>query len=262
MALSDGDCRMKLAGAVCSPARIQGLWAERSAGRGPRRQVRHIVSGVTASLAFIDAAIAAGADALLVHHGLFWRGQDGRLTGWLGTRACKRLMAAKREPVRLPPAAGRACRTGQQRAVGRCGSSSRADGAFWRAGSWASSVPAAAGRCRRGRAVQPGRAGSRNVQQALARPTAGAARRRPAVAPRGLVHRRRTGLLRGRHCTAGADAFLTGEISEPQAHHRTRDRRCLPGLRPPRHRALTAPRRWRLTWPPCNWACQPPVHRG
>lgn len=58
-----------------------------------RRTVRHIVSGVTASLAFIDAAIAAGADTLLVHHGLFWRGQDGRLTGWLAARV-RRLMLA------------------------------------------------------------------------------------------------------------------------------------------------------------------------
>ena len=55
--------------------------------------VRRIASGVTASLAFIDAAIAAGADTLLVHHGLFWRGQDGRLTGWLAQRV-RRLMAA------------------------------------------------------------------------------------------------------------------------------------------------------------------------
>ncbi len=58
-----------------------------------RPQVRRLVSGVTASLAFIDAAIEAGADALLVHHGLFWRGQDGRLTGWLKARVA-RLMAA------------------------------------------------------------------------------------------------------------------------------------------------------------------------
>jgi phosphoenolpyruvate phosphomutase len=29
---------------------------------------------------------AAGADMILVHHGLFWRGQDGRLTCWLKTR--------------------------------------------------------------------------------------------------------------------------------------------------------------------------------
>ncbi|RUP30713.1 MAG: Nif3-like dinuclear metal center hexameric protein, partial [Curvibacter sp.] len=54
-------------------------------------QVRHLVSGVTASLALIEAAIAAGADAILVHHGLFWRGQDGRITGWMKQRLQKLL---------------------------------------------------------------------------------------------------------------------------------------------------------------------------
>src|SRR4051794_27577323 len=48
--------------------------------------VRRIVSGVTASRALIEAAIADGADTLLVHHGLFWRGQDGRITGWMKQR--------------------------------------------------------------------------------------------------------------------------------------------------------------------------------
>jgi dinuclear metal center YbgI/SA1388 family protein len=56
-----------------------------------RREVRKLVSGVTASLAFIDAAIDAGADALLVHHGLFWRGQDGRVTGWIKQRLARLL---------------------------------------------------------------------------------------------------------------------------------------------------------------------------
>ncbi|MFY8017946.1 MAG: Nif3-like dinuclear metal center hexameric protein, partial [Inhella sp.] len=51
-----------------------------------RPEVRRLISGVTASRAFIEAAIEQGADALLVHHGLFWRGQDGRLTGWLRQR--------------------------------------------------------------------------------------------------------------------------------------------------------------------------------
>ncbi len=37
---------------------------------------------------------------------------------------------------------------------------------------------------------------------------------------------------------AGADAFITGEISEPQAHYARETRRRLPRLRPPRHRAL------------------------
>jgi dinuclear metal center YbgI/SA1388 family protein len=54
-------------------------------------EVRTLVSGVTASLALIDAAIAEGADAILVHHGLFWRGQDGRLTGWLKERVARLL---------------------------------------------------------------------------------------------------------------------------------------------------------------------------
>lgn len=49
-------------------------------------QVRSLVSGVTASLALIEAAAAHGADTLLVHHGLFWRGQDGTLTGWMRAR--------------------------------------------------------------------------------------------------------------------------------------------------------------------------------
>jgi dinuclear metal center YbgI/SA1388 family protein len=54
-----------------------------------RPEVRMLVSGVTASLALIDAAIERGADAILVHHGLFWRGHDGRLTGWLRERVAR-----------------------------------------------------------------------------------------------------------------------------------------------------------------------------
>jgi dinuclear metal center YbgI/SA1388 family protein len=46
-----------------------------------RETVTHLVSGVTASLALIEAAIDAGADAILVHHGYFWKGEDGRVVG-------------------------------------------------------------------------------------------------------------------------------------------------------------------------------------
>jgi len=45
------------------------------------RPIRRLVCGVTASLALVKAARAARADALLVHHGWFWRGEDPRLTG-------------------------------------------------------------------------------------------------------------------------------------------------------------------------------------
>jgi len=46
-----------------------------------RSEILRIVSGVTASLDLLQAALAAGADAILVHHGYFWKGDDPRLTG-------------------------------------------------------------------------------------------------------------------------------------------------------------------------------------
>lgn len=52
-----------------------------------RRRIRRIVSGVSASLALIEAAAARRADALLVHHGWFWKGENPCLTGVKGTRA-------------------------------------------------------------------------------------------------------------------------------------------------------------------------------
>ena len=48
-----------------------------------REELSRVVSGVTASRALIEAAIADGADTVIVHHGLFWRGHDGRITGWM-----------------------------------------------------------------------------------------------------------------------------------------------------------------------------------
>ncbi len=45
------------------------------------RPVRRLVAGVTASRALIEAAVARGADALLVHHGYFWKGEDPCLVG-------------------------------------------------------------------------------------------------------------------------------------------------------------------------------------
>lgn len=41
-----------------------------------REEVRKIVTGVTASLALIEAAVNENADTILVHHGYFWRGED------------------------------------------------------------------------------------------------------------------------------------------------------------------------------------------
>lgn len=56
-----------------------------------RAEVQRVVCGVTASQALIEAAIAARADALLVHHGWFWRGEDGRVTGFRKQRMARLL---------------------------------------------------------------------------------------------------------------------------------------------------------------------------
>ncbi len=56
-----------------------------------RPQVRRIVSGVTASQALIEAAINVDADAILVHHGYFWRGEAAEVTG-LKRNRLKRLL--------------------------------------------------------------------------------------------------------------------------------------------------------------------------
>ena len=57
------------------------------------RSVRKLVTGVTACQALIDAAVEEGADALLVHHGFFWKGEAQPLTGIKGRRI-RRLMQA------------------------------------------------------------------------------------------------------------------------------------------------------------------------
>jgi len=45
------------------------------------RTVRRLVSGVTASQALIEAAITRQADTILVHHGYFWKGEPAPVTG-------------------------------------------------------------------------------------------------------------------------------------------------------------------------------------
>lgn len=56
-----------------------------------REEVNTIVTGVTASRALIDAAVDAGADMILVHHGYFWKGEDQAIRGMKRARI-KRLL--------------------------------------------------------------------------------------------------------------------------------------------------------------------------
>jgi dinuclear metal center YbgI/SA1388 family protein len=167
-------------------------------------EVRRIATGVTASLAFIDQAITAGADTLLVHHGLFWRGQDGRLTGWLAERVRRLMQAgvnlfAYHLPLDAHAELGNNAQLGQRlglRADARFG-----DQALGFIGPAHLSLAglAACAQTSLGRAlvVVPG---DGRMLQRVAWCTGGAQGYFEAA------------------IAAGADAFVTGEISEPQAH--------------------------------------------
>ena len=169
-------------------------------------QVRKVASGVTASLAFIEAAIAAGADTLLVHHGLFWRGHDGRLTGWLRERVAHLIRAdvnllAYHLPLDAHPELGNNAQLGLRlglRAQERFGDQ---DLGFL-------------GQLEQPLALLQFKA---NVESALGREAV-------CVEGDGRPLRRLawcTGGAQGYFeaaIAAGADAFLTGEISEPQTH--------------------------------------------
>ena len=58
-----------------------------------RSDIRKIVAGVTACQALIDAAIAAEADLILVHHGYFWKGESQPIVG-MKYRRIKAMMSA------------------------------------------------------------------------------------------------------------------------------------------------------------------------
>ena len=51
-----------------------------------RPRIKHLVAGVTACQALLDAAIYKKADAILVHHGYFWKSEPATITGLRKTR--------------------------------------------------------------------------------------------------------------------------------------------------------------------------------
>ncbi|MRI34097.1 Nif3-like dinuclear metal center hexameric protein [Endozoicomonas sp. OPT23] len=46
-----------------------------------KNEVKKIITGVTACQALIDKAVELKADAILVHHGYFWKGEDASVVG-------------------------------------------------------------------------------------------------------------------------------------------------------------------------------------
>lgn len=170
-------------------------------------QVRLLVSGVTASQQLLDAAVAAGADAILVHHGYFWKNEDARLIG-MKHRRIKTLLShdisllAYHLPLDVHPEVGNNVQLGRRLGLQDIRPlPSDAKGLIWQ-----------------GELPQPRSAAdfARQVAQVL--------QREPLVVDGGRSIRRLawcTGGAQGyldQAIAAGVDAYLTGEVSEQTVH--------------------------------------------
>lgn len=175
-----------------------------------RARIGRLVSGVTASRALIEAAIARQADAVFVHHGLFWRGQDGRVTGWMKQRLALLLahdinLYAYHLPLDAHPELGNNAQLGRH--LGLQAASQFGDQELGWLGGRSD-----------GGAFESAQALARHVEQALNRPVVQVAGDGRAIKNIAWCTGGAQGYFEAA-IAAGADAYLTGEISEPQAHY-------------------------------------------
>jgi dinuclear metal center YbgI/SA1388 family protein len=173
-------------------------------------QIARVISGVTASRALIEAAIAAHADAVFVHHGLFWRGQDGRVTGWMKQRLSLLLahdisLFAYHLPLDAHPELGNNAQLGLKLGLQARSRFGEQDLGFL-------------GERTDGGSFEGAPALAAHLEAVLNRPVV-----RVDGAPGAIKNVAWcTGGAQGYFeaaIAAGADAFITGEISEPQAHY-------------------------------------------
>jgi dinuclear metal center YbgI/SA1388 family protein len=173
-----------------------------------RREINHVVTGVTACEALIEAAIAQEADAILVHHGLFWKSFSGQVSGWMRKRlgllmAHNINLLAYHLPLDAHPIWGNNAELG--RVLGLQIVSTFGDQSLGCLGTFPTKL-------------HDDRALAAHIETILGRPVT-------------LVHGHSGPVRTVAWCTggaqnyfeaaieAGADVFITGEISEPQAHY-------------------------------------------
>jgi dinuclear metal center YbgI/SA1388 family protein len=172
-------------------------------------EIHKIISGVTASQALIEAAIATRADAVFVHHGLFWRGFNGQVSGWMRQRLSLLLehninLFAYHLPLDAHAELGNNAQLGQTLgwlAEGRFGEQTLGWLGTPTSGSYTDAADLAAH-------IEK----TLNHSVVLVQGKPGPVRKLAWC----------TGGAQGyfeEAIAAGVDAFITGEISEPQAHY-------------------------------------------
>jgi dinuclear metal center YbgI/SA1388 family protein len=211
------------------------LQTERFTDYGPnglqvegKTQIRKIVSGVTASRALIEAAIEAKADAIFVHHGLFWRGQTGVVTGWMKERL-KLLLAhdinlyAYHLPLDAHPELGNNAQLGQK--LGFITPKAFERGEITHFGDqslgWLANIEKNQSETLQKTLQNPENL-QKHLENTLKRQVAGVFN--AEIATKNIAIKNIAWCTGGAQSyfeaaiAAGADAFITGEMSEPQAH--------------------------------------------
>ena len=173
-------------------------------------RVRKIVSGVTASRALIEAAIAAQSQAIFVHHGLFWKGQDGRVIGWMKQRLALLLqhdisLFAYHLPLDAHPELGNNAQLGRVLGLTPQSRFGEQDLGFL-------------GESSTGAGFESAAALAMHVENTLKRPVTLAGNTQKTIKKIAWCSGGAQSYFEAA-IAAGADAFMTGEISEPQAHY-------------------------------------------
>lgn len=171
------------------------------------RPVVRLATGVTASLALIEAACEFGADAILVHHGWFWKGENPCLIGPRGRRVRRLIesgasLLAYHLPLDAHPTLGNNATLAARLGIRDARPAEREGGLLWTgrlerplsAADWAAQVSQTLGR------VATLVADGQRTVERLAWCTGGGQGRIEAAA------------------SLGVDAFLSGEISEQTTH--------------------------------------------
>jgi dinuclear metal center YbgI/SA1388 family protein len=175
-----------------------------------KAEIGCVVSGVTASRALIEAAIAARADAIFVHHGLFWRGQDGRVTGWMKQRLALLLkhdinLFAYHLPLDAHPELGNNAQLGLKLGLEATARFGDQELGFL-------------GQPLGGATFANTQALAVHLERVLNRPVARVDGAQSAIKKVAWCTGGAQGYFEAA-IAAGAQAFITGEISEPQAHY-------------------------------------------
>jgi len=174
-----------------------------------RERVAKVMSGVSACQALVDQAVAWGADLLLVHHGYFWKNEPVAITGMKRRRLATLLandinLLAYHLPLDAHVSLGNNAQLAQRLGfrVSGCADGELGEGLVWL-----------------------GAPMSAMDTQAMGRHLAGVLAREPTVISGHAGEIRRVAWCSGgaqdmlaQAAEAGADAFISGEISERTTH--------------------------------------------